>query len=434
LAAQQRQDETQRTASTAEQDRRNAELVAGHDALAAEQAAFVAEQQRFRDELTALTAQHAEQTAEIERLQSELAEERKAFRDRREQIEQKLQARTEELETRWAELQTRQTEFDAWQESQEAGLAQRREALAGETSQPEEAQQTADEPAAQETAPVEEPQPDESRNSSPGRSTQLSSLALLTKMGLAVPSDDESDQPPPKSKVAPPPAAKVQPAAHAAGSSAGEEEDDIDAYMARLLDRVGGRSSAAGASTAASTPRTAAAPPVEAASPASEVSPAPAAPVEPKRPERGLAPRTLPPELSADLSAMREVANANARSAIKTHLHRTVSKALVKRMWACLVMLLVCAALIWRHFEGMPWMLEAAAVIGLLTVLMGTKQLYAMRKFRKVEAELDTERAAAGLATAQRAEQDRPSSAAESAVEEPHSAEASLPAEDSAAS
>ncbi len=103
------------------------------------------------------------------------------------------------------------------------------------------------------------------------------------------------------------------------------------------------------------------------------------------------------------------------RSAIKTHMHRTVSKERVKRMSACVIMLLVCGTLIWRHFEGLPWMLEAAGLVGLLTVIMGTSQMYAMYKFRRVQAELDAQRGAACVVPAQRAEPGRPNPFAESA-------------------
>jgi hypothetical protein len=79
-------------------------------------------------------------------------------------------------------------------------------------------------------------------------------------------------------------------------------------------------------------------------------------------------------------------------------------------------MLLVCGVLIWRHFAGMPWMLEAAEVVGLLAVLMASKQLHAMHKFRKVQAELDSERGSTGMASLQRANQDRSTSIAEDAA------------------
>jgi hypothetical protein len=87
-------------------------------------------------------------------------------------------------------------------------------------------------------------------------------------------------------------------------------------------------------------------------------------------------------------------------------------------------MLLVCGLLIWRHFDGMPWMLEAVSVIALLTVLMGARQIQSLYKFRKAQAELDARRAQAAPSGALRAEQNSSEPVADPASNQPDHADA----------
>lgn len=99
-----------------------------------------------------------------------------------------------------------------------------------------------------------------------------------------------------------------------------EDEDSIDAYMARLMQRLGSKAPA---------PAPRHAEPLPSAAPAAPDQPEPEAePValvvtklsDPSEMGR----RALPPERASDLSAMRELANLNARSAIDKHQRRTM--------------------------------------------------------------------------------------------------------------
>ncbi|MFG0287172.1 MAG: hypothetical protein ACF8CQ_03305, partial [Rhodopirellula sp. JB044] len=137
----------------------------------------------------------------------------------------------------------------------------------------------------------------------------------------------------------------------AGGTDEGEPEDDsIEAYMNRLLQRVQGQPEPGDAPKVAAKP-------VEPApkadthvadeAPAAEPNevPEPEPEVDPNAP---LVPRSQAPERNSDLSAMRELANASARSAItrsnKTQSHTTRMQAMVKFGQAGIAMLCGIAA------------------------------------------------------------------------------------------
>lgn len=110
-------------------------------------------------------------------------------------------------------------------------------------------------------------------------------------------------------------------AAQPAKPHAEEEEDSIDAYMARLMQRLGSKSPAPAPRAEAPAPN------FIAPSAPERVEPEPLA--EPSIVTKLTDPsemgrRALPPERAADLSAMRELANLNARSAIDKHQQRTI--------------------------------------------------------------------------------------------------------------
>lgn len=98
-----------------------------------------------------------------------------------------------------------------------------------------------------------------------------------------------------------------------------EDDDSIEAYMNRLLNRVQGSS---GSNTAAVKPETlsmSTSTPVRDLSPISEslsISAEPTPSVEPVDPNAPLVPRSQAPERKSDLSAMRDLANSSARTAI----------------------------------------------------------------------------------------------------------------------
>lgn len=142
---------------------------------------------------------------------------------------------------------------------------------------------------------------------------------LLSRFGVSIDSSTESvdshgsDQTPLPDETSAGRAAR--PAPHAE-----EEEDSIDEYMARLMQRLGAK---------AQTPPPRQQQPAPTMTPVvlPEIEPetAPVAPVATKLTDPSeMGRRALPPERAADLSAMRELANLNARSAIDKHQRRTI--------------------------------------------------------------------------------------------------------------
>ena len=107
-------------------------------------------------------------------------------------------------------------------------------------------------------------------------------------------------------------------AAAAASAEAGDEES-IEAYMDRLLKRVRGETPP-GAAESSRGALLLPASPVSAGEPASN--PPATAPAR----KGGFLPRSAAPELSADMSAMRELANDAARSAIESHIRKHTGK------------------------------------------------------------------------------------------------------------
>ncbi|EMI54506.1 myosin heavy chain [Rhodopirellula sallentina SM41] len=168
----------------------------------------------------------------------------------------------------------------------------------------------------------------------------------------------------------------------AGGADEGEPEDDsIEAYMNRLLQRVQGQPETGDAPAVAAKPVepapkadthvTEEMPPVEVAEePVTEPE------VDPNAP---LVPRSQAPERNSDLSAMRELANASARSAItrsnKTQSHTTRMQAMVKFGQAGIAMLCGIAAV---ALVNLPMLKMIAAVAALIIAAICVKEGYSL--------------------------------------------------------
>lgn len=208
-----------------------------------------------------------------------------------------------------------------------------------------EAAKQEEEPTAEETdaasgdAPeidIPEIEAEESSSETSEASTEASSAAgqakagesaadVLRRLGMAAVLDDNGDQttpaPAPKKAQEPPRPAAPEPAA------ADHDEDSLNDYMAQLMQRLGVRNDAA------------AAPAAKAAEPARTMMSRPATPAAaaPKSDENmpALAPlepgefkaRSVAAERNSDLTALRALANANARTAITTHQIKTTKTA-----------------------------------------------------------------------------------------------------------
>ena len=93
--------------------------------------------------------------------------------------------------------------------------------------------------------------------------------------------------------------------------------------------------------------------------------------------------RAPPPERSADLSALREIANMNARAAIDTHARRTLVHAWLSK---AVVMLMAIAAFtveIWFGVEGTPGCFYLAVPCLVVAVLWGWQYISMSKTLNK---------------------------------------------------
>ena len=174
-----------------------------------------------------------------------------------------------------------------------------------------------------------------------------------------------------------------------AGNVAGDGEESIESYMERLMKRVRGDAPAAHAApfSAAlhdSQPQSGATPPV-AARPAVASEPACEESSEP------YSPRRTAPELSTNLSAMRELANTAARSAIDRHVRQHTGR----QVWGRLIGagMTVTASLVVGFWAARAHSLPAAVAAAIGGGLGGYwswaafRRLAALRRINRVQLE-----------------------------------------------
>ncbi|MBI1902051.1 MAG: hypothetical protein HYS13_13190, partial [Planctomycetia bacterium] len=166
----------------------------------------------------------------------------------------------------------------------------------------------------------------------------------------------------------------------------GEGHDEsIESYMSRLLERV--RTSQDDNAAKAGSGETRAAE----ARPAAETPPTPA-PVPPDA-ER-YRPRATAPEMSADIAAMRDLANKNARQAIDTHAKGRLKAQARMKLGLTVVMLLAAVGVTW--FLGSMGTAAYLVAVGCLigAVIFGVQYLVLVSKITAREEEEEEEQAA----------------------------------------
>ncbi len=141
----------------------------------------------------------------------------------------------------------------------------------------------------------------------------------------------------------------------AKAAPAASGDDDIDAYMAELMRRLG-KSPPSAARQQAPEPqpkRQMSKEPV----PQDEQTTAADAGDEPeaeRRPLSALAPRAIAPEKQVDIGAMRELANQSTRSALDQHAWRSLWQTARSRLSTTATMAIVGLGLLWLHFAWIP--------------------------------------------------------------------------------
>jgi hypothetical protein len=138
-----------------------------------------------------------------------------------------------------------------------------------------------------------------------------------------------------------------QPSAAAPATAKKEvEEESIDDYMSRLMQRVRSGADESGPATYTPPPpqsgragrgAAATAPPAESPKP----------PVAEEGRTASISPRTMAPEKRIDLSALRELANLSAQSAISRHSRQVLIGSMYSKLTVAIVALVTGAALLW---------------------------------------------------------------------------------------
>ncbi|MFH1266404.1 MAG: hypothetical protein ABIK89_11815, partial [Planctomycetota bacterium] len=356
---------------------RQAELEAKERALDEERSRWRSEQAGTDSELTTLLKQRETAKAELEALEKEKAEQltarlaeveakERTFEEQREQweseraaIDKRLNDQGDELAAQLAELEAQRESFRQERDERESKPAELESATEQPSTVPEQPEALSFQPVS-EAAPVD-------------------TAEILRRMGAVplLPDDEEEEAPsepePNRSKPLEVSKATLEPAANEHDTDENDTES-IDDYMSKLLDRV---RSVTGETTQPTPTRKGTDRNVrsgEAGSGSDQVeqdglsdNPAVAPAAARKRSPVEMPPRATAPEKSVNLSAMRELANMSARTAIDRHSQRQLSKSRLGKLAVTLVALAVGTGLLWL------WWTERANPItlgGALTCLI----------------------------------------------------------------
>lgn len=339
-----------------ELDARAAELVARQEEVREQREEWELRRGETESASVEQAAAFQARLAELEARQEEIQQERLRWESERDEVQRQLDKQAGELDARATEFESQEEEFqqrcDQW-DSQRADLQKRLDEQCEELGLRQAELEAAEKRLPQDR---EDPASRDAASEPPGASQRLEDLEdglpwrtspteagapvdtaeVLRQMGAVplLPDDEPEDNAGPADE---PLAGMLPPSPEPSG-----EDESIDDYMARLLDRV---RHAAGDTRPLSPPTAYAPPQVSQRSPAEAVKPAPQPDMP--RPRAGgkprgpveMSPRAVAPEKSADLSAMRALANDSAQSAIDHHARQqTVSAIRVKLLVAILAL------------------------------------------------------------------------------------------------
>jgi hypothetical protein len=364
-----RQEVEQPTTRAAELDTRAAELesrAADVESRAAALAAQGAELDIRRADVEARCAELDARFNELASRGTELAARTAALESRAADVE----SRAAELAAQGAELDRRAIELDA----AAASLAAERTTLdkdresweADRAERAAEVDTRRDEPLAEVGLLEEEPEFETPKEAAP-----VDLAAVFRKIGAnPVLPDDEPEEPRPakfpmRGKVGVDEPATVRPAAEPQPANSKDDEDQgsIDDYMVQLLQRMrspGGQRGASASRPAAGPPRPPAAAPVE---PETEASDAALQALPPgRRKPAQMSPMAMAPETQGGLSAMRELANMSAQTALHRHARGQTKIAARGKLLVAAIGLLVGGLLLvlWLRWHAGPLAFVAA--------------------------------------------------------------------------
>jgi hypothetical protein len=220
----------------------------------------------------------------------------------------------------------------------------------------------------------------------------LSTLEVLRRMGTTLDfTDDEApggEEPPARLPAPARPAPAPLPTersksptstGRAEGHASHQEDGEaIEEYMSQLLQRMRGPKAGENAVELSRPPVAESLVPAL-AEPASEPEPAP---VVTSTPPTQFVPRALAPELTADFSAMRALANTTARQAIDAHRRRRQARFTRGKLTVAAIALTISFALLWLSSDGSHVALWSAIASGLVSVYWGGRYILLAHKLR----------------------------------------------------
>lgn len=364
------------------------ELEAAARQLDADTERLLEREQTLDDKILAWEAQQAAAAADVQAQREQIAAELAELARRRQAVEDEIQlarrASEEELAAARQQLAALRSEI----EQRQAILEEREAALAEEWNRLEEERQALlAHPIVAATPTREDEQPETDEPSAATNTAEVDSapyqppsasdiIAKLSASGLwkddapANESAAEPERPEPAWKALVPEAEIAKPAAPPA--PAAEEDDSIEAYMQRLLKRVSGDNAPSTWKPAADSSSTST--PVDAASDENEAASASGAeeqPVEEPFDFQTYVPRAAP-ELTANLAAMRELANSSARTAIDTSSKRKQARRATSKLVLAVSAIGTAVALGWLSMRTHSLLSYYAALsAGLAALLWG---------------------------------------------------------------
>ena len=396
--------ETEQARARRQIDQRAEQLDARQAELDAEREALEQERHRWDADRETTESESTEQTQQLEARLADLDTQREAFQQHRSQWEAEQAGAQHEMNQRAEQLDARHGEFDARRKSTEEEcrqwdaerievekqLRERAEQLDARQAELDaqdqvfqqrrrqwEAGQAAvqvghDGPAA------DVGQPEGVQSEQPSEGSPVDTAEVLRRLGVTplLPDDEPREQAAPEleragNEISDSPPPPQEPAA---------EEESVDEYMARLLERIQAET---GGSTQPAVPSRASRSVTKEADPAASTSNASESPQGPspsqaaeamRREPVEISPRAVAPEKVVDLTAMRELANVSAHTAIDRHAKEELSRATGNKLLVTLVGLVTGAVLIWwmsRSSESNDLTISAAVAGFLVAAIWG---------------------------------------------------------------
>jgi len=320
---------------------RLAEFQARENGLAEERRQWEAERNQNTSQLTAEEQQLSARQAELDAVRQCLEQQQRQWQAERDEAERHVEEQRNELAGRLAELEAERSALEADRRQWEA----ERDRLAGAAELPQPPCEPVAEADVLNNAARQEPD-----FKTPSDDAPVDLAEVLRRVGAQV--EMEEDASLARSTSTPrrePPPSDSQPAPTSAAEHG--DQDSIDAYMSRLMQRVRSKSDEPGLGTYAPSHSE---PPVAQRAQSNAVAdlsstghPPGLRPAAAPRQPVQLSPRSAAPEKHIDFSALRDLANLSARTAISRHSHRIIIDTMRSKLAMALLALAAGGGLFW---------------------------------------------------------------------------------------